>query len=102
MIQVFAFGCTCRHLAKSTASLQSFARVCRLGSIPRPTFELSLHAPAHAARNVHKLLIDTASAEYFFCLDFFEDESVFRELFGPMVQVVEGDLAMSVQVGGPG
>jgi hypothetical protein len=47
---------------------------------------------------VHKLLIDTATVEYFFCLDFFEDESVFRELCGPMVQVVEGDLAMSVQV----
>jgi hypothetical protein len=25
---------------------------------------------------VHRLLIDTATAEYFFVLDFFEDESV--------------------------
>lgn len=47
---------------------------------------------------MHRLLIDTATAEYFFCLDFFEDDTVFRELFTPMVQVVEGDLAVMVQV----
>jgi hypothetical protein len=49
-------------------------------------------------RNVHKLLVDTATSEYLFCLDFWEDESVFQELFVPIVQVVEGDLATAVQV----
>lgn len=50
------------------------------------------------ARNVHKLLMDTATSEYLFCCDFFEDESVFRELFAPIVSVVEGDLANALQV----
>lgn len=48
---------------------------------------------------MHKLLVDTATAEYFFCLDFFEDESVFRELFAPIVAVIETDLANALQVG---
>jgi hypothetical protein len=49
-------------------------------------------------RNVHKLLVDTASSEFLFCLDFWEDESVFKELFGPVVAVVESDLATQLQV----
>lgn len=49
-------------------------------------------------RNVHKLLMDTATSEFFFALDFFEDESVFRELLAPIVAVVEQDLAAAVQV----
>jgi len=48
-------------------------------------------------RNVHKLLMDSATSEYFFCLDFFEEESVFKDLFTPIVAVVEGDLANSLQ-----
>lgn len=42
--------------------------------------------------------MDTATSEYLFCCDFFEDESVFRELFAPIVSVVEGDLANALQV----
>jgi hypothetical protein len=53
-------------------------------------------------RNVHKLLVDTASSEFLFCLDFWEDESVFKELFGPVVAVVESDLATQLQVTGRG
>jgi vacuolar protein sorting-associated protein 52 len=41
-------------------------------------------------RNVHKLLADTASAEYFFSLDFFEDESVFREVRGSPILELKG------------
>eukprot|EP00878_Enallax_costatus_P046112 GHUV01055712.1.p1 GENE.GHUV01055712.1~~GHUV01055712.1.p1 ORF type:complete len:334 (+),score=102.12 GHUV01055712.1:379-1380(+) len=48
-------------------------------------------------RNVHKLLVDTASSEFLFCLDFWEDEGVFKELFGPVVAVVEGDLTEQLQ-----
>lgn len=48
-------------------------------------------------RNVHKLLVDTASSEFLFCLDFWEDELVFKELFGPVVAVVESDLATQLQ-----
>uniref|UniRef100_A0A383VE33 Uncharacterized protein n=1 Tax=Tetradesmus obliquus TaxID=3088 RepID=A0A383VE33_TETOB len=48
-------------------------------------------------RNVHKLLVDTASSEFLFCLDFWEEEAAFRELFAPVVAVVEGDLAEQLQ-----
>lgn len=48
-------------------------------------------------RNVHKLLMDTATTEFLFCCDFFEDEACFRELFSPIVSVVEGDLAQALQ-----
>lgn len=48
-------------------------------------------------RNVHKLLMDTATSEFLFCLDFFEREEVFKELFGPVVAVVEYDLTTAVQ-----
>lgn len=47
---------------------------------------------------MHKLLVDTASSEFLFCLDFWEDESVFKELFGPVVAVVEADLTTQLQV----
>mmetsp|Transcript_23537 Transcript_23537/g.64882 ORF Transcript_23537/g.64882 Transcript_23537/m.64882 type:complete len:760 (+) Transcript_23537:107-2386(+) len=47
-------------------------------------------------RNVHKLLIDTATSEFFFCREFFNDDSVYKDLFVPIVQVVEGDLAESL------
>ncbi|MEW5309332.1 MAG: hypothetical protein WDW38_001227 [Sanguina aurantia] len=48
-------------------------------------------------RNVHKLLMDTATSEFFFALDFFGDESVWRELLAPIIAVVEQDLAAAVQ-----
>lgn len=48
---------------------------------------------------MHKLLVDTASSEFLFCLDFWDDEAVFKDLFTPVVAVVEGDLAQAVQVG---
>jgi hypothetical protein len=54
-------------------------------------------------RNVHKLLVDTATAEYLFCLDFWEDEATFTQLAAPFIAVVEGDLAAAVPVRqGPG
>ena len=60
--------------------------------VPRP--------PPPSPRNVHKLLMDTATSEFLFCTDFFDDEGVFRELFAPIVSVVEGDLASALQVRG--
>jgi hypothetical protein len=55
-------------------------------------------APQVIFRNVHKLLVDTASSEFLFCLDFWEEEAAFRELFAPVVAVVEGDLNEQLQV----
>lgn len=49
---------------------------------------------------MHKLLADTASSEFLFCLDFWEDEPLFRELIAPVVAVVEGDLTQQLQVRG--
>jgi hypothetical protein len=49
-------------------------------------------------RNVHKLLMDTATSEFYFCLDFFEDEAVFKDLFAPIIAVVEHDLVAAAQV----
>eukprot|EP01025_Chloroclados_australasicus_P044739 TRINITY_DN4875_c0_g2_i1.p1 TRINITY_DN4875_c0_g2~~TRINITY_DN4875_c0_g2_i1.p1 ORF type:complete len:435 (+),score=38.83 TRINITY_DN4875_c0_g2_i1:1023-2327(+) len=43
-------------------------------------------------RNIHKLLLDTATTEYLFCNRFFDDDSVFHEIFVPILQVVEGSL----------
>ena len=48
---------------------------------------------------MHKLLIDTATSEFFFCREFFDSDSVYKGLFVPIVQVVESDLAESLQVG---
>ncbi|GIL58131.1 hypothetical protein Vafri_12985 [Volvox africanus] len=51
-------------------------------------------------RNVHKLLLDTATSEYLFCCDFFDEDEglpVFRDMFAPVVGVVEGDLVQSLQ-----
>jgi hypothetical protein len=63
-----------------------------------------LHTPPRACfaqvifRNVHQLLLDTASAEFLFCLDWWGDEGVWRELAPPVVGAVEGDLAQQLQV----
>lgn len=49
-------------------------------------------------RSVHKLLMDTATSEYLFCSDFFQEAAVFHELFAPTLQVVESALAATLQV----
>ncbi|KAK9838884.1 hypothetical protein WJX74_005159 [Apatococcus lobatus] len=43
-------------------------------------------------RSLNKLLMDTATSEYLFCLDFFQDQGVFSELFAATLSVVEGSL----------
>lgn len=71
---------------------------------PNPTPSTTLPSPTQVVfRNVHKLLVDTATAEYLFCLDFWEDEATFTQLAAPFIAVVEGDLAAAVPVReGPG
>ena len=49
-------------------------------------------------RSVNKLLMDTATSEYLFCSDFFQEAAVFHELFAPTLQVVESALAAALQV----
>lgn len=49
-------------------------------------------------RNVHMLLMDTATTEYLFCCDFFGENTVFKELFFPIISVVENDFNDAVQV----
>lgn len=44
-------------------------------------------------RSLNKLLMDTATSEYLFCLDFFQDQGVFSELFAATLGVVEGSLS---------
>jgi vacuolar protein sorting-associated protein 52 len=50
-------------------------------------------------RSVNKLLMDTATSEYLFCADFFGEDAVFHELFGPTLSAVEAHLSTTVQVG---
>ncbi len=49
-------------------------------------------------RSVNKLLMDTATAEYLFCCDFFQEDTIFNELFAATLAVVESALAASLQV----
>lgn len=49
-------------------------------------------------RSVNKLLMDTATAEYLFCCDFFQEDTIFSELFSATLAVVESALAASLQV----
>ena len=49
-------------------------------------------------RSVNKLLMDTATAEYLFCCDFFQEDTIFSELFTATLAVVESSLAASIQV----
>lgn len=42
--------------------------------------------------------MDTATTEYLFCRDFFNDDGVFRELFAPIIGVVEGEFNAAIQV----
>lgn len=48
-------------------------------------------------RSINKLLIDTATTEYLFCCEFFQEDSVFSELFAATLAVVEGALAAQLQ-----
>eukprot|EP00210_Caulerpa_lentillifera_P001709 g1642.t1 len=48
-------------------------------------------------RNVHKLLMDTATTEYLFCCDFFNESEIFKELFQPIIAVVEGEFTSIMQ-----
>ena len=52
-------------------------------------------------RSVNKLLMDTATAEYLFCCDFFQEDAIFAELFAATLAVVEAALAASLQVAAP-
>jgi hypothetical protein len=49
-------------------------------------------------RSVNKLLMDTATAEYLFCCDFFAEDAIFADLFAATLAVVEAALAASLQV----
>lgn len=49
-------------------------------------------------RSLNKLLMDTATSEYLFCLDFFQDQGVFSELFAATLGVVEGSLSTQLMV----
>ena len=49
-------------------------------------------------RSVNKLLMDTATSEYLFCSDFFQEAAVFHELFAPTLRVVESALAATLPV----
>lgn len=44
-------------------------------------------------RSIHKLLMDTSTSEYLFCLEFFKDEGIYHELIEPTLGVVESSLA---------
>jgi hypothetical protein len=49
-------------------------------------------------RSVNKLLMDTATSEYLFCCDFFQEDTVFSELFAATLAVVESALGAQLQV----
>ena len=51
-------------------------------------------------RSVHKLLLDTATAEYLFCLDFWDDEALFARCLRPAARLVEEDLRAQVAAQG--
>ena len=42
--------------------------------------------------------MDTATTEYLFCCDFFAESEVFRELFQPIIAVVEGEFTSTMHV----
>lgn len=102
----------CRGSVNNTASITSIAsKAPGKWSCSIPVMHVTtIHDPATLVlpctfplcqvifRNVHKLLVDTATSEFLFCLDFWEDEAVFKELFAPVVAVVEGDLTEQLQV----
>jgi hypothetical protein len=71
---------------------------------------IGVHASSTAARlvaaqavfrSVNRMLLDTATSEFFFCCDWFEDPAAFQELFRPVLDMVEADQAASVNVRSP-
>ena len=49
-------------------------------------------------RSVNKLLMDTSTSEYLFCIDFFQEDSVYHELIAPTLGVIEAALSAQLQV----
>ena len=49
-------------------------------------------------RSMHKLLMDTSTSEYLFCLEFFQDDGVYHELIAPTQAAVETALNAQLQV----
>ena len=49
-------------------------------------------------RSVHKLVMDTSTSEYLFCIDFFQDDSVYHELIAPTLNFIESALSSHLQV----
>ena len=50
-------------------------------------------------RSVNKLLMDTSTSEYLFCIDFFQEDSPYHELIAPNLITIETALAAHLQVG---
>lgn len=118
--------CSCLHFWPSTGPLPS--HICVRTSVKllvhlafgmTPTWFAAAHAASyckwcrfihgnevHAAagmqmlfRSVNKLLIDTATTEYLFCVEFFQEDAVFNELFAASLAVVESALSAQLQAG---
>ena len=49
-------------------------------------------------RSMHKLLMDTSTSEYLFCIEFFQDDTVYLELIASTQAVVESSLVLQLQV----
>ena len=66
-------------------------------SAPSPPVTPSCGAQA-VFSSVNRLLLDTATSEWLFCTDFFAEDGVFLDLFGPTQQLVEAGLAAQLLV----
>lgn len=44
--------------------------------------------------------MDTSTSEYLFCIDFFQEDSVYHELIAPTLSVIEAALGAQLQVSG--
>ena len=42
--------------------------------------------------------MDTSTSEYLFCIDFFQEDSIYHELIAPTLSVIEAALAAQLQV----
>ena len=49
-------------------------------------------------RSVNKLLMDTSTSEYLFCIDFFQEDLVYHELIASTLSVIEAALTAQLQV----
>jgi Vps52 / Sac2 family len=58
-------------------------------------------APQVLFRSINKLLMDTATSEYLFCREFFQEDAVFQELFAPTLAAVEATLQQKAHVRQP-